>query len=262
MQNEWVDRFAEDVMAIDAGMALVVAVLTGILISNLWIAGKIQEVRAAMAEKPRKPGTTPSHVLFSDKVLGVPVLPGFLDRPLWVQNPNFGGFVSFRRQGDWIEQGETIAELVIKNRIFPNPVVARIRSPISGRLLYTNNSFPFGMAGEPSADWLHFLCVIEIPVGEEVSTDIWTAFGEFSELLWTFREPVLQKPKDGSFPPYPDEVIRRELDTLLSRKAEVISKDQGSYRRRAEWLNLHVPHGIGSSLNLAQQSSFALEPPL
>jgi len=204
-----------------------------------------------VTSKPQTPtGETPSHVVFSDRVLGVPPLPGMLDRPLWVKNPSVHSFPSYRRCGDWVNRGEPVASFLIKNRILRNPVFASVRSPISGRLMYTNDSTPFGPPGKPISDWMSFIFVLEIPKGEQVPTTLETTFGEFLNILWEHRESVLQKPRDGSFPVYSDEVIEREFAAVRKLAPVVIPKSEGTYQERVDWLNLHHPHGIGSSVNL------------
>jgi hypothetical protein len=208
-------------------------------------------VSSALPEKRPKSGTTPSHVVFSDKVLGVPPLPGMLDRPLWVQNPSLS-FASFTRCGNWVNRGDPLVSFVLKRRIFGNDVIASIRSPISGRLIYTSEGSAFGPSGQTVADWRSFLFMIEIPKGEEVPTILASTFEEFCAALWDHRESVLQKPRDGSFPVYADEVIRQEIDALRKLVPVVVSKNEGTYQDRIDWLNLHQPHGIGSPTNLKQ----------
>lgn len=233
---------------------LIEVILFGPALVLIDIRNAVRSIKASstLTEKPPKSGVTPSHIVFSDKVLGVPPLPGMLDRPLWVKNPSPLSFASFRKCGDWVNQGDPIVSFLIKNPIFRNPVFAAIRSPISGRIIYTNDSSTFGKSGQPIEDWLSFLCVIEIPKGEEVPTVLEGAFGEFCDVLWDHRESVLQTPRDGSFSAYSDEVIRSELTAVRKLAPIVISKNEGTYQKRIDWLNLHHPQGIGSPMNLKQ----------
>jgi hypothetical protein len=258
MQNEsaevWLERFA----ALDANYfyAAGLLVLLCTLALNVRVINELTRARATLAQKPPEPGTTPSHVVFSDKLLGIPLLPGLLNRPLWVKNPtsDFSRFT--RRDGDWVNRGDALIEFVLVNRIFFPPVIARVRSPVSGRVVFTN-SLLFESGAERDPEWSNFLCVIEIPRGEWVPATMDETFGHFCDALWDYRQSVLQKSRDNSFPIHPDEVIKRELAALTSRAPAIIPKNAGLYRERIDSLNLYHPRGIGSPLNLAAATEHA-----
>jgi hypothetical protein len=115
-----------------------------------WLYGKLDFLPPAVTVPEPKPvGATPSHVIFTDKVLGIAPLPMILDRPLWVKNPDPIYFSSFRRCGDWVNRGEPIVSFIVKKRILRDFVFATVRSPISGRLIYTSGVSPFDAPGKP-----------------------------------------------------------------------------------------------------------------
>jgi hypothetical protein len=185
------------------------------------------------SDAPAPEDVTPSHVVFSDKVLGVPKFPLMLNRPLWEINAPDINYVVFRkREGDWINEGDPVVSIHVKNStLFKARVLAEVRSPISGRLIYKNGTAPYdGSKGESTIlNWLDFLFVIEIPKGERVPTTSEKAFGEFCNVLWEHREALLKKPFGHS-----DEHIQREFGALQKLTPVVIFKNEGDWQEQID----------------------------
>lgn len=224
-----------------------VAIILGLL-KLLFGVERNRPAQKPPTDKPKR--ATPDHVVFSDKLLGLQPLPGMLDRPLWVINPSPIYFASFPQEGSWVNRGDSLMSFLVKQPLFRNPIFATVKSPVSGRLVYTNRTTPFGSRGKAAAHWLNFLCVIELPKGERIPETMEEAFNSFFDVLWEHRESVLQKPTDGSFTAYSDDVIKEQFSKCREQAPVVISKQEDTYQDRIDYLNLHYPHSIGSSLNI------------
>lgn len=188
---------------------------------------------------------TPNHVLFADTVIGVTRLPQSFDRPFWIQRISASP-IFHAESGDWINGGDVVCSFSVEQGWFRSPVSVNVLSPISGRLLHTNDSLCFSVSQHNN--FLDYLFLIEVPRGERVPSDSSGVFREFSRLIWENRRRIFQKPRDSRFQAFTDEVVAKELKAL--RNAPLTIVPSSVYRERIEWLNLHKPHGIGNPRNL------------
>jgi hypothetical protein len=148
--------------------------------------------------------------------------------------------------GDWVDRGDVICSFRIQPGIFKQSVSADILSPISGRVIYTNDGLAFSVTQH--GNFLDYLFMIEVPRGEVVPTDSLEVFDRFAQTLWDNRRRIFQKPRDSTFGAFTDEQVADALRTLRTAPLAVLPSSE--YRERIEWLNLHKPHGIGHPKNL------------
>lgn len=233
-------------MLVAALLAGILAVMVMILFVNVRVASEVAQAVAAMPKTVER--STPAHVVFTNNLLGVPPLPALLDRPLWLVNT--WGFLPFPRCGNWVNRGDPLVQFVVKKPIFGSHTIATVRSPIAGRVIYTNDASPFGGSKDTTCHWMQYLCVIEIPRGETTPVTCREIYAEFLDTIWEIRHNLLKKAPDGSFPEYSDETIRSEFDSLRDSSPSVFSKSIADYQDRIDWLNLNYPHGIGSVVNV------------
>jgi hypothetical protein len=219
----------------------------------LGIRSRLAAIERRLILKEPPEGTTPAHVVFSNRILALPPLPAVLDRPLWIQNAS-ESFGTFRNSGDWVERGDVLVSFIVTRGVFVKNAIAAIRSPVRGRLIHTNSSRIFNVHPITPPPWFEYMCLIELPIGERIPESLSEAFGELRDRISEHKRTLLKEPHDRSFPPFSDQQVEELLVEIAKLTPHILSKNEPPIRDVVEWHNLYKPHGIGSDLNLRTPS--------